>query len=227
MSLQVSCVPWWSITCGWVTSQVPGSLFCSDPLCFPCVLSQEWFDGRGHFLRVLCFIVMVWLTDTKALLPARGSVVPRLPSRAANLRQWRWDIPLWSSYLWCPYRGAEAAGGEGHSHGLGFPGRLEGLPQTQCWGCMKAMGETREMQSSVQGEVGWLEGQQGWDGTSSLALQWGMVKGGGVVAGLLPAQVPLGDQGPWTPPGTVSWSASGCLRARKEKGGCAAHQHYW
>lgn len=92
----------------------------------------------------------------------------------------------------CPCRGAEAAGGEGHSDELGFPGRLEGFPQTQCWECLKAAGETRGMQSSVGGEVGWLEGQQGWDGTSSLALQWGGVKGGGVVVGLPPAQVSLG-----------------------------------
>lgn len=40
-----------------------------------------------------------------------------------------------------------------------------------CQGCTKAARETTEMQNFVQGEVGWLEGQQGWDETSSLAQQ--------------------------------------------------------
>lgn len=43
---------------------------------------------------------------------------------------------------------------------------------------MKAAGQTREKQSSVQGEVGWLEGQQGWRRTSSLALHRGQVMAG-------------------------------------------------
>lgn len=75
---------------------------------------------------------------------------------------------MWSAYSWCllSVQGLRLLEERDVPMSLFFQ-----ADWSWCQGCTKAVRETTEMQNFVQGEVGWLEGQQGWDETSSLAQQ--------------------------------------------------------